>query len=115
MLPSRCFAPTLTVWGGSVRIVQPKSHPRLVAEAHWHGAAPRIDVTVPGFQRINDAPGGQSMELQCNRQVSDKTPGHTNQNSYRHSMHPRSGEPVAESDYPPIPASPTETERKAHS
>lgn len=74
------FGPTLTVWGRvSVRIVQPKSRPLLVVDGHWHGAAPRIDVRVPGFQEINNVPDGQSVDLKLKRRLSDES--HTGEKS----------------------------------
>lgn len=58
------FGPTLTTWGKvSVRITQPKSHPLLVVDGRWHCDAPRIDVRVPGFEPIDNAKSGQSVEL----------------------------------------------------
>lgn len=50
------FGPALTAWGTvSVRVVQPKSSPMVVVDAHWHSQQPRIDICIPGFEPIRNA------------------------------------------------------------
>jgi hypothetical protein len=49
------FGPTHTPWGKlSVRIVTPQSNPMVIIDDHWHAAAPRIDVRVPGFHPMEN-------------------------------------------------------------
>lgn len=49
------FGPTLTAWGPvTVRISLPRSEPTLVIEGQWHGEAPRVDVVIPRFGRMEN-------------------------------------------------------------
>ena len=59
------FGPTHTPWGKlSVRVVTPQSNPMVIIDEHWHAAAPRVDVRVPGFEPIENAKLGSAIPLQ---------------------------------------------------
>lgn len=59
------FGPTHTPWGRlSVRIVEPRSNPMLIIDDHWHASPPRVDVCVPGFQRLENVTLGTAIHLQ---------------------------------------------------
>lgn len=59
------FGPTHTRWGKlSVRIVTPQSNPMMVVDGHWHAAAPKVDIRVPGFRTVEDARCGSATCLQ---------------------------------------------------
>jgi hypothetical protein len=59
------FGPTLTPWGPvTVRIVTPRSQPRLTVEGEWRGVTPRIDVAVPGFPTRTCVDPSTAIQLQ---------------------------------------------------
>jgi hypothetical protein len=68
------FGPTLTPWGKVwVRIERPATEPVLWIDGQWRGEPPRIDVAIPGFERIAEADAGRRIPLvRSNR--SDRTP-----------------------------------------
>lgn len=50
------FGPTLTPWGEvTVRIMHPRREPAVEVDAKWRNVAPRIDVAIPGFVKVDDA------------------------------------------------------------
>lgn len=58
------FGPTLTPWGlVTIRVSNPRIEPTVTIEANWRGSAPRIDVAVPGFAKINEANAGVALPL----------------------------------------------------
>jgi hypothetical protein len=58
------FGPTLTPWGVvTVRVANPRVEPTVHIEANWRGAAPRIDVAVPWFARIEQADATEPLPL----------------------------------------------------
>jgi hypothetical protein len=58
------FGPTPTPFGPvTIRISRPRSEPMLSIEGQWRGAAPRIDVRVPGFIAMDSVDVGSVMQL----------------------------------------------------
>lgn len=58
------FGPTLTPWGAvTIRVANPRVEPAVRIEANWRGVPPRVDVAVPGFNRINEANAGVALPL----------------------------------------------------
>ena len=55
------FGPTLTAWGPvSVRL----TGSRLILDAAWRNAPPRVKVAIPGYAPIHDAPSNGEIQLQ---------------------------------------------------
>ncbi|BBO31151.1 hypothetical protein PLANPX_0763 [Lacipirellula parvula] len=58
------FGPTLTPWGAvTVTITNPRVEPMLRIEAEWRGALPRLEVSIPGFERIVAADANVDLPL----------------------------------------------------
>ena len=66
------FGPTLTPWGAvTVRVANPRVEPVVHLDAQWRGAPPRIDVAVPGFERIEQADVAEPLPLSRRNQADD--------------------------------------------
>jgi hypothetical protein len=64
------FGPTLTSWGEVTITIQPRDlRPTLTIDANWRGAAPSIDVLVPGCLPMAGVEAGTTIELE----VVDRT------------------------------------------
>jgi hypothetical protein len=59
------FGPTLTPWGPvTIRVVRPRAGPTLAIEGRWRGAAPPIDVAIPGFKHLASIEAGSAIRLE---------------------------------------------------
>jgi hypothetical protein len=71
------FGPTLTPWGPvTVRVTHPRVEPTIHVDAQWRGAPPRIDVLVPGFARVEQAPAHEPVPLQRVAEQDSATNSH---------------------------------------
>ena len=58
------FGPTLTPWGAvTIRIVQPRSAPMLTIDGQWRDGAPRVDIAIPGFERLSNVDAASAIRL----------------------------------------------------
>ena len=71
------FGSTLTPWGAvTISVANPRVEPTVRIEANWRGAAPRIDVAVPGFARIDQADATEPLPLTPIDQSAAAAPVH---------------------------------------
>lgn len=71
------FGPTLTPWGAvTIRVANPRVEPTVHIEATWRGMAPRVDIVVPGFARIDQADSAKPLPLTPVDQLDSTAPVH---------------------------------------
>jgi hypothetical protein len=65
------FGPTLTPWGQvTVQISAGQHEATLLLDGQWRGTSPRVDVEIPGFERLTDIQVDAPVKLQRSSDTS---------------------------------------------